>query len=139
MRSTSIQFANRVRILVRVLVAEVVRDQPSRRTWFGCVLLATPACPRPSPARGLAERQCLGLREDVRHQHIVMPAERIQRPAERDEIARDQPRALVNQLIERVLAVRPRLAPVDRAGLCRPSSPSSVTCLPLLSIVNCCR
>ena len=38
---------------------------------------------------------------------------------ERDEVARDEPRALVDQLIEGVLAVGARLAPVDRAGVVR--------------------
>ena len=37
--------------------------------------------------------------------------------AKRDEVARDELRALVDQLVEGVLAVRARLAPHDRAGL----------------------
>ena len=65
----------------------------------------------------LAERQRLGLGEDVRQQHVVMPAKRIERLGERDEVARDEPRSLMNQLIERVLAVGSRLAPIDRAGI----------------------
>ena len=36
---------------------------------------------------------------------------------EADEVARDQPGALVDELVEAVLPVRPRLAPVDRAGV----------------------
>ena len=36
---------------------------------------------------------------------------------ERDEVTRDEPRALVNQLVEGVLAVGARFAPVNRTGL----------------------
>ena len=68
-----------------------------------------------------------------------MPAKRIERLGEGDEVARDEPGSLMNQLIERVLPVGSRLAPVDRTGVVVTRSPSSVTCLPLLSIVNCCR
>ena len=82
-----------------------VRHEPVGRA-FGLDLLGR-----------LAERQRFGLREDVRQQHVVMPAERIERLAEGDEVARNEPRALVNQLIERVLAVGARLAPVDRPGV----------------------
>ena len=67
--------------------------------------------------RRLAERQRLGLGEDVRQQHVVMPAQRVEGLGERDEVAGNQPRALMDQLVERVLAVGARLAPVDRAGL----------------------
>ena len=59
----------------------------------------------------------LGLRKYVRQQHIVMPPERVERLREGDEVTGDEPGALMDQLIERVLAVGPRLAPVDRAGL----------------------
>ncbi len=45
-----------------------------------------------------------------------MRTERIERLDERDEIARNQPSALMNELIERMLAIRARLAPVDRSG-----------------------
>ena len=37
--------------------------------------------------------------------------------AEGDKVAGDEPCALVNQLIERVLPIGARFAPVDRAGL----------------------
>ena len=66
---------------------------------------------------GLAERERLGLREDVRHQHVVVVADRVQRLAEADQVDGDELRALVDQLVEAVLAVRARLAPVDGAGL----------------------
>ena len=89
---------------------------------------------------GLAEGQRLGLGEDVGHQDVVVPAERVERLAEADEVAGDEPRALVDELVEGVLAVGAGLAPVDGAGLgsrrvCR----SSVTCLPFDSMVSCCR
>ena len=66
---------------------------------------------------GLAEGQRLGLGEDVGHQHVVMPAERVQGLGEGDEVAGDEPRALVDQLVEGVLAVGAGLAPVDRPGV----------------------
>ena len=47
----------------------------------------------------------------------MVPAQRVQRLDEGDEVARDEPRALVNELIERMLAVRAGLAPIDRAGI----------------------
>src|SRR5260370_37283650 len=64
-----------------------------------------------------AERQRLALGEDVGEQHVVMTAEWIERVVKRDEIARDEFRGLVNQLVERVLPVGPRLAPENRPGL----------------------
>ena len=66
---------------------------------------------------GLAEGQRFGLGEDVGQQHVVMPAERVERLREGDEVAGDEPRALMDQLIEGMLAVGARLAPVDRAGV----------------------
>src|SRR5262247_698316 len=48
----------------------------------------------------LAKGQCLSLREDVGHEHVVVPAERIERLAKSDEITRDQPRSLVDQLVK---------------------------------------
>ena len=65
----------------------------------------------------LAESERLGLREDVRDEQVVVPPERIEAVREADEVARNQPRPLVDQLVEAVLAVRARLAPVDRARL----------------------
>src|SRR5215470_16559609 len=65
-------------------------------------------------ARCLAEGQRLCLGEDVGDQHVVVVAQGIQGVDEADEVAGDEPRPLVDELIERVLAVGPRLAPVDR-------------------------
>ena len=45
-----------------------------------------------------------------------MASERSERLAEGDEITRDEARPLMNQLIEGMLAVGARFAPIDRAG-----------------------
>ena len=66
---------------------------------------------------GLAEGQRLGLGKHVGHQHVVMASERIQRLGKADEVTWNQPRTLMDQLVERVLAVGAGLAPVDRTGL----------------------
>ena len=42
------------------------------------------------------ERQRLGLGKDVRHQHVVMAAQGIERLHKCDEVARDEPGPLVN-------------------------------------------
>src|SRR5262245_52118898 len=63
----------------------------------------------------LAERERLRLGEDVRRQEVVVIPDGIERLQKADEVAGDQPRALVDQLVEGVLAVRARLAPIDRA------------------------
>src|SRR5215471_16428430 len=65
----------------------------------------------------LTEGQCFALREDVRQQHIVVLAKRVERVVERDEVAWNESRSLMDQLIERVLPVRAGLAPVDRPGI----------------------
>src|SRR4051812_32733485 len=46
-----------------------------------------------------------------------MPAQRVQWLAERNEVTRNEFRALVDELIERVLTVGSGLAPVNRTGL----------------------
>src|SRR5256885_577471 len=51
----------------------------------------------------LAEGQRLGLCEHVRQQEVVMPTERVQGLAEGDEVTRDEPGPLVDQLVERML------------------------------------
>ncbi len=71
----------------------------------------------PHLLRRLAEGERLALREDVRHQEVVVVAERVVAPHEADEVAGDQPRPLVDQLVEGVLAVGSRLAPEDRPGV----------------------
>ena len=111
-----------------VALEDAVRHQPVGRA-LGLDLLGR-----------LAEGQRLGLREDVGHEQIVMVAERVERLGEADEVAGDELRALVDELVEGVLAVRAGLAPEDGAGLVGDvARRSRVTCLPLLSMVSCCR
>ena len=64
---------------------------------------------------GLPERERLRLREQIGGEDVVMLAQRVERAMEADEVAWDQRRSLMDQLVEAVLAVRPRLAPVHRA------------------------
>mmetsp|Transcript_52146 Transcript_52146/g.114011 ORF Transcript_52146/g.114011 Transcript_52146/m.114011 type:complete len:228 (-) Transcript_52146:13-696(-) len=71
--------------------------------------------------RGLAERQGVRLREEVRHELVVVgdglagQVHRVLRDREADELGGDGA-ALVHQLVEGVLAVRAGLAEVDGAG-----------------------
>src|SRR5271165_4639529 len=46
----------------------------------------------------------------------MVPAQRVERLDEPDEVTGNQPRPLMNHLIERVLAVGSRFAPIDRSG-----------------------
>src|SRR5215469_8170106 len=62
----------------------------------------------------LTEGQCLGLGEHIGKQQVMMPAQWVEGPRERDEIAWNKPRALMDQLIEGMLTVRSRLTPIDR-------------------------
>src|SRR5207249_2492783 len=64
----------------------------------------------------LPERQRLSLGEDVRQEHVVMSAELVERLTKRDEVTGDEPGALVDQLVERMLPVGSRLTPVDGAS-----------------------
>src|SRR4029434_4212673 len=65
----------------------------------------------------LAESKRFSLREDVGQEHVVMPAELRQCVTEGDKITRNKARALVDQLIERMLPVRSRFTPIDRPGI----------------------
>ena len=65
----------------------------------------------------LAEGQRFGLGEDVGQEHVVVPAQGVERLDEGDEVTGNEPGSLMDQLVEGVLAVGPRLAPVDGAGL----------------------
>src|SRR5215510_1098838 len=65
----------------------------------------------------LAKGQCLGLREDVRQEYVVVPTQWIERLAKGDKITRDEAGALMDQLVEGVLAIGARLTPVDGASL----------------------
>src|SRR6266853_4992806 len=71
----------------------------------------------------LAECQRLGLRTNVGNQHIVVAANWVERLRKSDEVARDEPGPLMNQLVERMLAVGPRLAPVNWTCVVRASLP----------------
>ena len=53
----------------------------------------------------LTEGQRLGLREHVRQQEVVVPTERVQGVAEGDEVTGDETGALMDQLVEGMLAV----------------------------------
>ena len=66
---------------------------------------------------GLTKSQCLRLGKQVCHQFVVMITNGVLRAAESDKINRDQFRALVNELVERVLPVGSGLPPDDRSGL----------------------
>src|SRR3984885_8833806 len=76
-----------------VALEGLVGDEPVGDA-FGLELLA-----------GLAEGQRFGLGEDVGHEQVVMAAEGIERLEEADEVAGDDLRSLVNELVEAVLAV----------------------------------
>ena len=65
----------------------------------------------------LSKSQRLGLGKHIGHEQFVMSANRIERVTKRDKVAWDQSCALVDQLIKRVLAIRTRLAPVNRPGV----------------------
>ncbi len=82
-----------------------MRSQPIRRS-FGFDFF-----------RRFAKRQGFGLGKDIREQQIVMTSQRRERMSKGNKIARNQPGALMNQLIERMLSVGARFAPVNRAGL----------------------
>ena len=64
---------------------------------------------------GLAERERLGLREEVGEQDAVVlrARDRVVRRRWREEVRWDELRALVHELVERVLPVRARRAPND--------------------------
>src|SRR5262249_54478445 len=62
----------------------------------------------------LPERERFGLGKDIGDKHVMMSAERIGRIREGDKVTRNEPGSLMDQLIEGVLSVGPRFAPVDR-------------------------
>src|SRR5215469_7469216 len=65
----------------------------------------------------LTEGQCLGLGENIGKQHVMLPAQWIEGPRERDEVAGNKPRALMDQLIKGVLPIGTGFPPVDRTRL----------------------
>src|SRR5438477_12586324 len=82
-----------------------MRHQPLRRTF------------RPYLFCCLAESERFSLREDIGQEHVVMPAEWRKCVTEGDKITRNKARALVDQLIERMLPVRAGFTPIDRPGI----------------------
>src|SRR5262249_16389683 len=67
----------------------------------------------------LPEGQGFGLSEHVCQEHVVVPTKRVERPGERYEVAGNESRSLMNQLVERMLAICAWFAPIDRAGIVR--------------------
>src|ERR1039458_8089734 len=67
--------------------------------------------------RSFAKGQRLGLRKNIRQENVVVTSQRSERVRERNEVTGNQLRALMNQLIERVLAVGAGFAPINRPGL----------------------
>src|SRR5690606_19387546 len=67
---------------------DTVRDQP-----VGCSFLF-------DLFFGFAEGQCFRLCKHVGNEHVMMTTQGIERLSESNEIARDQPGSLMNQLIE---------------------------------------
>src|SRR5580698_2697395 len=65
----------------------------------------------------LTKGKRLRLRANVREQHVVVPADWIERFPEGDEVAWDKSRPLMDQLVKGVLTVGSWLAPKDRARL----------------------
>src|SRR5579862_4162320 len=82
-----------------------MRHQSSRRTLGAQLRLA------------LAEGQRLALGEQVGRQQILVLSEWVETATEADEVARDQSRPLMYQLIKRVLTVGARLSPENRSGV----------------------
>src|SRR5580700_4821204 len=77
-----------------------MRNEPLRRAF------------RLDLCRSLSEGQCFSLCQNICEQHVVLPSEWIERLRKGDEVARNEPRPLVNQLVERVLAVSSRFSPI---------------------------
>ena len=70
-----------------------------------------------SLGEGLAVHQGFGLCKEVREEFLVMVADLVVAVGRGDEVARNHLGALVDQLVEGVLAVRTRFAPEDRTSL----------------------
>ena len=65
----------------------------------------------------LAKCERFTLSEDVREQHVVLLSKSVECLVKGDEVAGNETGALVNELVERMLTVGPRLTPVDRTGV----------------------
>src|SRR5258708_4537383 len=97
-----------------VTLKYAVRNEPFRGA-FGLNLFGGPA-----------KRQRLGLGADIGKQHVMVPADRIERLIKGNEVARDEPGPLMNQVVKRMLAVRSRFTPIDWA--CRPRDSLPIDC-----------
>src|SRR5437588_459157 len=86
-----------------VTLEDAMRGEPIRRSFVFDLL------------RRLPERQRFSLGEDVCQEHVVVAADGIQRLCKCDEVAGNEPGPLVKQLIEGMLAIGARLAPIYRA------------------------
>ena len=67
----------------------------------------------------LALHEGLGLRKEVRQQLVVVIAKRIVADGRRNEVTRNDLRALVYELVESMLPIRAGLTPNDGTGLIR--------------------
>src|SRR5271168_3805887 len=88
-----------------VALKDAMRNQPIRRPLSLYLL------------RRLSESQGLGLGKDVGQQYVMVSPERVEGLLKTDEVNGNQPGALVDQLVERVLPISARLAPVNGAGV----------------------
>src|SRR5262245_39163918 len=98
------QFLSQNRVRRPVPFKYSVRHQPIRRSLRFDLL------------RSLTERQRLGLSKHVCQKQIMMSSKRVKGLSERDEVARNKTRPLMDQLVERVLTVCSGLSPVNRSG-----------------------
>ncbi len=89
---------------------------------------------------GAALHQRFRLGENVRHQKLMLMAQlRLEAVGSDHEFGRDDARALMDELVEGVLAVGAGLAPDNRPELPSTGVPSMVTPLPFDSMSSCCR
>src|SRR5262249_6642875 len=65
----------------------------------------------------LTEGEGFSLREYIGQQRVVVPAKLIQRLDKGNEVTRNNARALMDQLVKRMLPIGPWLSPIDRAGV----------------------
>jgi len=97
-----------IRLLNDALATEIVCTLRYKRHHFTAKGLASPK---------IAEEFLVHANEETAHADMI--AERIVRLDADEEVGRDESRALVQQLVERVLAVGARLAPEHLAGVGR--------------------
>ena len=86
-------------------------------TEFNTPLVVAVDVPNHALGEGLAVHQGFGLGKEVGEELLVMVADLVVAVCRGDEVARNHLGALVDELVEGVLAVRTRFTPEDRAGL----------------------